>query len=82
VGDTGPFGAPYDRWSPTDVASSRWLAGTPDFLALHADGLVNYSRRRLKFPRADCSADRTQDCPVHTGPSDSTQSSPSSLFSI
>jgi hypothetical protein len=42
-GGTGPSGAPLDRWSVADVATSRWLAGTPDCLALHADGPMNYS---------------------------------------
>jgi hypothetical protein len=83
VGGTGPSGAPLDRWPRADVATSRWLAGTPDCPSLHTDGPVNYSRRRLKFLRADYSADRATDCPMGgTGPSGSTQTSRLSLFSI
>jgi hypothetical protein len=66
MGGTGSSGAPCDRWPRADVATSRWLAGIPDYLTHHADGLVNYSRRRLKFWRAGCSTDRAPDCPVHT----------------
>ena len=64
LGGTGPSGAPLDRWPEADVATSRWLAGTPDCSALRADGPVNYSRCRLKFPRASNMADRAPDCPV------------------
>jgi hypothetical protein len=80
---TGPSGAPGDSWPSTDMAACCWLAGTPDCPALRADGPVNYNRRRLKFPRATTLADHAPDCPESgTGPSDATQSSPKSPFSI
>jgi hypothetical protein len=50
VGGTGPSSAPCDCWPSTEVATSRWLAGTPDCPALRVDGPMNYSRCRLKFP--------------------------------
>jgi hypothetical protein len=49
---TGPSGGPGDHWPWADAVTSRWLAGTPDYPALSAEGPVNYSRRRLEFPRA------------------------------
>jgi hypothetical protein len=64
LGGTGLSGAPCDRWPSTDVAASYWLAGTSDRPALRADRPMNYSRRRLKFPRATNLADRATDCPV------------------
>jgi hypothetical protein len=39
-----------------DVSTSRCAAGTPNCPTPHADRLVNYSRRRLKNPRAVSSA--------------------------
>jgi hypothetical protein len=63
---TRPSGAPFVYWPEADVATSRWLAGTPDGPAHCADGSVNYSRQRLIFPRAGCSADHSPDYPVHT----------------
>jgi hypothetical protein len=44
VGGTRPSGAPFNCWPEPDVSTSRWLPGTPDYLAHRADGLVNYSR--------------------------------------
>jgi hypothetical protein len=44
MGSIGPSGAPCDCWPPTDVATSCWLAGTPDCSTLHTDGLMNYNR--------------------------------------
>jgi hypothetical protein len=42
---------------------------------------MNYSRRRLEFPRAPNWLDRAPDCPVGgTGPFGATQSSTFSLF--
>jgi hypothetical protein len=83
LGGTGLSGAPGDRGPLADVAASRWLAGTPDCTALRADGPVNYSRCRLKFPRAATLVDRAPDCPVgSTAPFGATQSSPNSPFSI
>jgi hypothetical protein len=67
VGGTGPSGAPCDCWSEADVATSCWLASTPDCLTLRADGLINYSQRMLKFSRVSSTTDRASDCPVHTG---------------
>jgi hypothetical protein len=76
VGGIEPSGAPCDCWLPAYVATSRWLAGTPD-------GPMNYSLRRLKFLRAGCSTDRASDCSVGgTGPSGATQSSLVSSFLI
>jgi hypothetical protein len=82
VGGTELSGAPCDRCPLVDVATSHWLAGTLDCPALHADGPVNYNRRRLKFQRAfgrtvhwiiRC----TPDCPMGgTGPSGATLCSP------
>jgi hypothetical protein len=74
VGGTGPSGAPCDRCPPGGVATSRWLAGTPDYPVLRADGPVNYSRRRLKFSRTGYSADCAPDCSVHTRVSDECES--------
>jgi hypothetical protein len=83
VGGTGPSGAPSGRWPSTDMATSRWLAGTPNYLALHMDSPVNYSRHRLKFPRTGCLADRAPNYAVGcTEPFGATQSSPPSPFSI
>jgi hypothetical protein len=45
----GPSDAPFVCWLETDVATSRWLASTPDCLAHRVDGPVNYSRQRLIF---------------------------------
>jgi hypothetical protein len=77
LGGTEPYGggtelssALGDRWPSADVAASRWLAGTPDCLALRTDGPMNYSRRRLEFPRAGSWLDRAPDCPVLTKLSD------------
>jgi hypothetical protein len=44
LGGTGLSGAPNDYWPCANVSSSRWLAGTPDYPALHADCLMIYSR--------------------------------------
>jgi hypothetical protein len=30
LGGTGPSDAPLDRWHEADVATRRWLTGTPD----------------------------------------------------
>jgi hypothetical protein len=82
-GGIGPSGAPCDHCPLADVATSRWLAGTPDCPALHTDGLMNYSQCRLKFPRAGSWSNRAPDCLVGgTGPSGAIQWSPffSSLF--
>jgi hypothetical protein len=69
-----PSDAPCDRWSKADVAISRWLAGALDYPVLRADGLVNYSRHRIKFLRAGSTTDRAPDCPVGgTGPSGAMQ---------
>ena len=82
MGGTGRSGAPHGRGPRADVASSHWLLahrmpGAP------RDGPVNYSRRRLRFPRGSSSADRASDCLVGgTEPSGATQSSPISPFSI
>jgi hypothetical protein len=43
LGGTGLYSAPFDRWPEADVATSRWLAGTPDGPAHRVDGPVNYS---------------------------------------
>jgi hypothetical protein len=62
------------------MAASRCVAGTPDYPAPCVDRLVNYSRRRLKFPRAESCPDRAPDCLVGgTAPSDALQSSALSL---
>jgi hypothetical protein len=47
---SGPSDAPIVRWLETDVATSRWLASTPDYPAHRVDGPVNYSRQRQIFP--------------------------------
>jgi hypothetical protein len=63
------------------VTAGRCIAGTPDCPATHADRPVNYSRRRLKNPRAASWPDRAPDCPMNgTGPSGAVQSSTFSLF--
>jgi hypothetical protein len=63
------------------MATSRWLAGTPDRPALCTDGPVNYSQRRLNSWRVACLVDRALDCPVGgTGPSGAMQTSPLFLF--
>jgi hypothetical protein len=81
VGGTKPSGAPCDRWPSADVVTNHWLAGTPDGPVLCADSPMNYSRCRLKFPRASCSVDRAPDCPMSgTEPSGAVQTSPSSPF--
>jgi hypothetical protein len=64
VGGTRLPGAPCDRCLPTDMATSRWLAGTPDHSVLRTDGSMNYSQRRLKFSKADSLADCAPDRPV------------------
>jgi hypothetical protein len=61
VGGTGLSGAPSDSCPPVDVATSHWLAGISDCLALRADGPVNYSRHRLKFPRVGSWSDHASD---------------------
>jgi hypothetical protein len=69
--------------APTDVSTSRWLAGTLDCPSLRVDCPVIYSRHWLIFPRAVSWSDRAPDCPVgDTGPSGATQSSPTFSFSI
>jgi hypothetical protein len=81
VGGTRLPDAPFDRWLEADVTTSRWLVGTPDCPAHRADGSVNYSRQRLKIPRAGCSVDHALDYLVGgTGPFGATQSSPLSHF--
>jgi hypothetical protein len=67
VGGTRLCSAPGDHWPLADVTASRWLAGTPDCPMLRTDGPVNFSRCRLKFPRAATLAYRAPDCPMHTG---------------
>jgi hypothetical protein len=57
-------GAPLDRWPETDVAASRYVAGTPDCPTPCADCLVNYSRHKLKNLRAESWPDCAPDCPV------------------
>jgi hypothetical protein len=79
-GCTGLSCAPSDRCPSVDVAGSRWLAGTPDCPTFCANGSMNYSRCRLKFPRAASWPDRASDCAVHTGLSSATHSSPTSHF--
>ena len=49
---TGLFGAPVDRWSGVDVATSRCAAGTPDCLVPRVECPVNYSRHSQKNLRA------------------------------
>jgi hypothetical protein len=81
VGSTGPSGASFDRWPEANVATSRWLAGTPNCPAHRANGSMNYSQQRLIFLRAGCSADHAPDSPVGgTRPSGATQTSPLSPF--
>jgi hypothetical protein len=46
------------------VVASHWLAGTPDRLVLCVDGLMNYSRRGLKLPRAGSWPDRALRSPA------------------
>jgi hypothetical protein len=69
---TGLSGGLGDHWPWADVATSHWLASTPDCSALSAEGPVNYSRRRLEFSRAGSWPNRAPDCLVHTGLSSAT----------
>jgi hypothetical protein len=82
---TGLSGVPLDRWPEADVAASCCAAGTPDCPAPHAVCLVNFSRHRLKNPRAAIWSDLAPDCQMHTrlsgaGPSSALQSSTFPLF--
>jgi hypothetical protein len=89
VGGTRPSGAPCDRWPSTDVAANRWLASTPDYPALHVDGSVNYSLRRLNSREHTVgrTVHRTVRCTPDylvgsTGSSGASQSNTTSPFSI
>jgi hypothetical protein len=82
LGDTGPSDAPLDCWPSADVVASRWrLAHRTVRRSVH--GPVNYSRRRLEFPRGGSWPDRAPDCSVGgTGLYGATQSSTFFPFSF